>query len=150
VCRRTNSSITKTVGVRFQRDLLFRLSVIVGIPGFSPWRIQIPQWFANRNHGLLLIQARYICGLMRQSMSARVNPYHSAWTESFMGTLKTGMLKEGSFIDCSDARTEIFEYIEACYKAHHKRSSPGDLTPAQFEAQIHFHNQAKTAAASYQ
>jgi transposase InsO family protein len=27
---------------------------------------------------------------IRQSMSARANPYHNAWTESFMGTLKTG------------------------------------------------------------
>jgi putative transposase len=29
---------------------------------------------------------------MRQSMSARANPYHNAWTESFMGTLKSEML----------------------------------------------------------
>ena len=74
---------------------------------------------------------------MRQSMSARANPYHNAWTESFMGTLKTEMLQDGSFIDGSDARTEIFEYIEAYYNTHRKHSSLGYLTPAQFEAQIH-------------
>ena len=31
-------------------------------------------------------------GGMRQSMSARANPYHNAWTESFIGTLKAEML----------------------------------------------------------
>ena len=74
---------------------------------------------------------------MRQSMSARANPYHNAWTESFMGTLKTEMLQDGSFIDGSDARTEIFEYIEAYYNPHRKHSSLGYQTPAQFEAKIH-------------
>jgi putative transposase len=74
---------------------------------------------------------------MRQSMSARANPYHNAWTESFMGTLKTEMLQDGSFIDGGDARTEIFEYIEAYYNTHRRHSSLGYLTPVQFEAQIH-------------
>jgi len=74
---------------------------------------------------------------MRQSMSARANPYHNAWTESFMGTLKTEMLQDGSFIDSSDARTEIFEYIEAYYNTHRKHSSLSYQTPAQFEAEIH-------------
>ena len=70
-------------------------------------------------------------------MSARTNPYHNAWTESFMGTLKTEMLQDGSFIDSSDARTEISEYIEVYYNSHRKHSSSGYQTPAQFEAQIY-------------
>jgi putative transposase len=74
---------------------------------------------------------------MRQSMSARANPYHNAWTESFMGTLKTEMLQGGCFINESDARIEIFEYIDGYYNTHRKHSSLGYLTPAQFEAQIH-------------
>ena len=45
---------------------------------------------------------------MRQSMSARANPYHNAWTESFMGTLKTEMLADGTFIAHADANIEIF------------------------------------------
>ena len=52
---------------------------------------------------------------IRQSMSARANPYHNAWTESFMGTLKAEMLQGGTFIDAHDARTELFAYIEAYY-----------------------------------
>jgi transposase InsO family protein len=73
---------------------------------------------------------------MRQSMSARANPYHNAWTESFMGTLKTEMLQDGCFIDGSDARTEIFDYIEAYYNTHRKHSSLGYQTPLEFEAKI--------------
>lgn len=46
---------------------------------------------------------------LRQSMSARANPYHNAWTESFLGTLKHEMLQGGCFDSPADARTEIFE-----------------------------------------
>ena len=72
---------------------------------------------------------------MRQSMSARANPYHNAWTESFMGTLKNEMLQDGCFINASDARTEIFAYIESYYNTQRKHSALGYQTPAQFEAQ---------------
>ncbi len=74
---------------------------------------------------------------MRQSMSARANPYHNAWTESFMGTLKSEMLQDGCFVNATDARTEIFDYIESYYNHHRKHSSLGYQTPAQFEAKIH-------------
>jgi transposase InsO family protein len=77
---------------------------------------------------------------MRQSMSARANPYHNAWTESFMGTLKTEMLQDGSFIAHADARIEIFAYIESYYNTHRKHSSLGYKTPATFEAQINSNN----------
>lgn len=73
---------------------------------------------------------------MRQSMSARANPYHNAWTESFMGTLKSEMLQDGCFADSADARTELFAYIESYYNTHRKHSSLGYRTPAQFEAEI--------------
>jgi putative transposase len=71
---------------------------------------------------------------IRQSMSARANPYHNAWTESFMGTLKKEMLQGGCFIDAADARTELFAYIEACYNTRRRHSSLAYQTPAQFEA----------------
>ena len=69
-----------------------------------------------------------------QSMSARANPYHNAWTESFMGTLKNEMLQGGEFADDADARIEIFDFIESYYNQHRKHSSLGYKTPAQFEA----------------
>ena len=74
---------------------------------------------------------------LRQSMSARANPYHNAWTESFIGTLKSEMLQDGTFIAHADANTDIFAYIEAYYNTHRKHSSLGYQTPATFEAQFH-------------
>lgn len=73
---------------------------------------------------------------MRQSMSARANPYHNAWTESFMGTLKAEMLQDGCFINALDAQTEVFAYIDSYYNTRRKHSALGYQTPAQFEAQI--------------
>ena len=73
---------------------------------------------------------------MRQSMSARANPYHNAWTESFMGTLKAEMLQNGRFIHPQDARTELFAYIDSYYNTQRKHSALDYQTPAQFEAQI--------------
>jgi len=73
---------------------------------------------------------------MRQSMSARANPYHNAWTESFIGTLKAEMLDNGCFINARDARLEIFAYIDSYYNIHRKHSSLDYQTPAQFEAEI--------------
>jgi len=74
---------------------------------------------------------------MRQSMSARANPYQNAWTESFMGTLKNEMLQGGCFINETDARIEIFSYIESYYNTHRKHSALKYQTPVQFEAEIH-------------
>ena len=77
---------------------------------------------------------------LRQSMSARANPYQNAWTESFIGTLKHEMLQGGCFENASDARIEIFEYIDGYYNTHRKHSSLGYNTPNQFEAKIHSAN----------
>jgi transposase InsO family protein len=71
---------------------------------------------------------------MLQSMSARANPYHNAWSESFIGTLKSEMLQNGCFENYGDARTEIFDYIDGYYNLHRKHSALGYKTPSQFEA----------------
>ena len=73
---------------------------------------------------------------MRQSMSARANPYDNAWSESFIGTLKAEMLQGGCFEDAADARLEIFDYIEGYYNTHRKHSALGYLTPSQFETNL--------------
>ena len=51
-----------------------------------------------------------------------------------MGTLKNEMLQGGAFADDTDARIEIFDFIESYYNHHRKHSSLGYQTPAQFEA----------------
>jgi transposase InsO family protein len=80
-------------------------------------------------------QALAAAGL-RQSMSARANPYDNAWTESFIGTLKAEMLQGGVFQDATDARTEIFDYIDGYYNTHRKHSSLQYQTPNGFEAHL--------------
>jgi putative transposase len=77
---------------------------------------------------------------LRQSMSSRANPYDNAWTESFIGTLKHEMLQGGCFTNATDARIEIFEYIEGYYNTHRKHSAIDYKTPVQFETLIHLNN----------
>ena len=72
---------------------------------------------------------------MRQSMSARANPYHNAWSESVIGTLKNEMLQGGRFIDQTDAQTELFAYIEGYYNTIRKHSALNYRSPLQFETQ---------------
>ena len=60
---------------------------------------------------------------MRQNMSARANPYHNAWTESFMGTLKAEMLQDGCFINASDVRAEISAFIDGYYNTQRLHSA---------------------------
>lgn len=73
---------------------------------------------------------------IRQSMSARANPYHNAWTESFIGTLKAEMLQDGHFIDQADAAIEIFAFIDAYYNTQRLHSSLNYRSPASFETEI--------------
>lgn len=70
-----------------------------------------------------------------QSMSRRANPYDNAWTESFMGTLKSEMLQDCRFLDERDARIQLFSYIDGYYNTERKHSSLGYLSPSKFENQ---------------
>ena len=70
---------------------------------------------------------------LTQSMSAKANPYDNAWTESFIGTLKLEMLRNGEFASIDDARIAIFDYIEAYYNTRRKHSSLEYRTPNQAE-----------------
>lgn len=73
---------------------------------------------------------------MRQSMSARANPYHNTWTESFMGTLKAEMLQNGRFINPADARAELFSFIDRYYNTQRLHSSLNYQSPTNFEANL--------------
>lgn len=91
--------------------------------------------YGSKDHRKILAGAR-----MLQSMSARANPYHNAWTESFIGTLKNEMLQDGQFATETDARIEIFDFIESYYNHHRKHSSLGNKTPSEFESDFHLKN----------
>jgi len=70
---------------------------------------------------------------LQQSMSRLGNPYDNAWTESFMGTLKAEMSREGLFTDLADARIKLFSYIDGFYNQRRLHSSIGYVSPKQFE-----------------
>jgi transposase InsO family protein len=73
---------------------------------------------------------------INQSMSARANPYHNAWTESFMGTLKAELIQNGRYICLEDARADLFEFIDGYYNTQRLHSSLNYSTPSHFEANI--------------
>ncbi len=70
---------------------------------------------------------------MRQSMSARADPYDNAWTESMIGTLKMEMVQGGKFENEGGARMELIAYLDSYYNTKRKHSSLGYQTPQQFE-----------------
>ena len=77
---------------------------------------------------------------LRQSMSDRTNPYHNAWTESFIGTLKVEKLQGARFIDAVGARTELSASIDSYYNTHRQHSSLSCKLPSKFEADLPFKN----------
>jgi len=66
------------------------------------------------------------------SMSATGNCYDNALKESFFATLKTECVRQ-PFASRAQARTTIFEYIEAFYNRQRLHSALGYLSPEQFE-----------------
>ena len=71
-----------------------------------------------------------------EHVRTRANPYHNAWTESFIATRKHEILQGGCFETFTDAKTELFNYIEAYYNTHRKHSALGYLSLSRFEASL--------------
>ena len=68
------------------------------------------------------------------SMSRSGNCYDNAMKESFFATLKTECASR-PFVTRAEARTAVFEYIEAFYNRQRLHSALGYLSPEQFEQQ---------------
>jgi putative transposase len=68
------------------------------------------------------------------SMSRRGNAYDNAPMESFFGTLKRELVHQASYATRDQARTAVFEYIEAFYNRQRLHSALGHQSPADFEA----------------
>lgn len=68
------------------------------------------------------------------SMSGRGNCYDNAVMESFWGTLKNEWVHHQNYKTRSQARTDIFSYIEGFYNTVRLHSTLGYLSPAEFEA----------------
>ena len=62
-------------------------------------------------------------------MSSRAKPYDNAWTESLIGPLKAEIFQGGIFRNTSEARIELFSYIDFYYNSCRNHSSLGYLMP---------------------
>ena len=67
------------------------------------------------------------------SMSRKGNCWDNAVMERFFGTLKRECTSREHFQTHEEARTTIFEYIEAFYNRVRKHSTLGYLSPVHFE-----------------
>jgi transposase InsO family protein len=67
-------------------------------------------------------------------MSRRGDCRDNAVTESFFGTWEAELIGHRDYQNCSKARTDIFEYIEAFYNRKRRHSALGYLSPAEYEA----------------
>lgn len=68
------------------------------------------------------------------SMSGTGNCYDNAPTESFFGSLKTEHVHHILYETRSQARTDIFFYIEAFYNRQRRHSTLGYVSPEAYEA----------------
>jgi putative transposase len=67
------------------------------------------------------------------SLGSRGDCFDNAVTESFFASLECELLDRHIFRTRSQARTAIFDYIEAFYNTHRRHSALGYLSPAEFE-----------------
>ena len=66
-------------------------------------------------------------------MSRKGNCWDNAVVESFFSTLKTELVDGKVYRSRSEARADIFEYIEIWYNRQRRHSSLGYLSPTEFE-----------------
>lgn len=71
---------------------------------------------------------------MRCSMSRKGDCWDNAVAESFFSSLKTERVHHRLYRSRSDARRDIFEYIEMFYNRVRLHSTLGYVSPVQFEA----------------
>ena len=67
------------------------------------------------------------------SMSRKGDCWDNAPMESWFHSLKTELVNQGDYQTRQQAKTEIFEYIEAFYNRSRKHSALGYMNPAQYE-----------------
>lgn len=95
------------------------------------------QYASNGFRKLLRIEG------FRQSMSGKGNCYDNAQAESFFSRFKLELLEGGAFEDISEARTEIFSYIEGYYNLVRLHSSLGYQSPMEYELNLKNENGGK-------
>jgi transposase InsO family protein len=86
--------------------------------------------YASADYRQALAQAGLIA-----SMSRKANCYDNATMESFWSTLKLELVYRRDFATRSQARTEIFDYIESFYNRQRAHSALSYHSPVDFENQ---------------
>jgi putative transposase len=71
------------------------------------------------------------------SMSRRGNCHDNAVAESFFSLLKTERIKRKIYKTRSEARSEIFNYIEFYYNSTRRHSNNGGISPEAYEKQYY-------------
>ena len=84
--------------------------------------------YASGDYRAALAQAGFLA-----SMSRKGNCYDNAAMESFWSTLKLELIYRCNFATHAQARTAIFDYIEAFYNRQRLHSSLNFLCPVDFE-----------------
>ncbi|WP_436873071.1 IS3 family transposase [Acinetobacter haemolyticus] len=74
---------------------------------------------------------------LESSMSRRGNCHDNAVAESFFQLLKRERIKKKIYSNRSEARTDIFEYIEMFYNSKRRHGSNGQRSPLDYE-KAHF------------
>ena len=67
------------------------------------------------------------------SMSRRANSHDNAVAESFFSLLKTERIKRKIYKTRSEARAEIFNYIELFYNPSRRHGNNDVVSPIEFE-----------------
>ncbi len=67
------------------------------------------------------------------SMGSIGDCYDNAMAESFFASLECELLARTTFRTHSEAKAELFRYIEGWYNTHRRHSAIGHLSPANFE-----------------
>ncbi len=70
------------------------------------------------------------------SMSRSGNAWDNSALESFFSTLKTERTARRTYRPRSEAKADVFDYIERFYTIKRQHSTIGYLSPAQFEQQV--------------
>jgi transposase InsO family protein len=86
--------------------------------------------YASADYRHALTQAGLVA-----SMSRKGNCYDNATMESFWSTLKLELVYRRHFATRSQARSQIFEYIESFYNRQRAHSALDYLSPVDFETQ---------------
>jgi transposase InsO family protein len=84
--------------------------------------------YAGDDYQNILAERGIIC-----SMSRKGDCYDNAVAESFFHTLKTELVRHRSYETRSQAKADLFEYMEVFYNRKRRHSSLGYKSPAEYE-----------------